>query len=384
MSKRPADEDASPRKCATLDQQLVTLPAELIEMIARVSGPSGFRNLAATCRRARQVLTLDAARQERAKDQFSKLDVRVCHLTKEVTTCMRLPNGGIHGMVSCHSTVTGNLIGIAHWIDGRQHGIKERWHESGERSSRREYSNGLMNGVEEIWNNDGVLVAYTPYKMGERFGFAFRWHNDGSLRAREYYYNGKKNGLYEQWDPLGHLIQRDNYQYGSRHGTCEQWRMGVRFSKTHFVDGVEHGPREYWWSNGNPRMHVMVANGVNNGKCTVWSMDGVSVHSADYQNGKCHGEYVEYNNAGTLIRRIWYDHGVKHGSSERWNDDGSRIHTKNYANGKLHGLYDRWSNGGLVYRAYYKNGNLDGSVYRWATDGDLYHFSTWVNGVMQT
>ena len=382
MSKRPIDEDASARKRATPEPQLADLPAELIEMIARTAGPSGYRNLAQTCRRARQVLTLDAARQERAKEHFSKLDVRVRPYLKDVVTCIRLPNGLIHGAASYRSTVSGNLVGIEHWVDARMHGVEERWYESGQRKTRREWVAGMLTGTEESWSEDGVLVEHTPYKMGRRLGFAFTWYLDGSLRTRCYYHNGKRYGLDEKWDAMGLLMQRGNYQHDKRHGTYEEWVMGVLVNRTHYIDGVACGLMEHWWPNGNPRSHVVAVGGAINGKFTAWSRDGILIHSADYLIGVVHGDWVDYNDAGILIRRIQYERGAKHGLLERWNDDGSRKHTKTYAHGKIHGMCEKWTDGALVYRAYYANNKLHGSVYEWATDGSLISYSTWTNGVM--
>ncbi len=107
-------------------------------------------------------------------------------------------------------------------------------------------------------------------------------------------------------------------------------------------------------------------------------------HSSYYLIGKQHGEAVDFNDAGILIRRIHNEFGVRHGLLERWNDDGSRKHAKTYAHGKLHGIFERWTNGALVYRAYYANNKLHGSVQQWAVDGSLVSSSSWTNGVMDS
>ena len=76
------------------------------------------------------------------------------------------------------------------------------------------------------------------------------------------------------------------------------------------------------------------------------------------KNGKQHGKWKKFDDAGRLWREESYKNGSKHGTFKWWNSKGFNWKVVNYKNGQLHGkeLLYKSDTQQLILSTEYKNG----------------------------
>ena len=249
MAKRFADDDTGARKRATLEPQLAALPADLIELIACRAGMEGYRNLAATCTRARRVLTLDVDRQSRAKHRFTQTTVST-NQHDIIETFKHFPSGKRHGVAEFRHASTNKVFRREIWEDGVLHGDQEEWNDAGTRIRCTPYVNGKRHGASYRWLVDGVCITSDPYVNGLRQGECYRWDETGRLRYRMQRVNDLRHGTSELWDENGVHIRRDSWKNDKMHGMREYWLNGRLVLREHHNDGLLHGSCQKWNEDG--------------------------------------------------------------------------------------------------------------------------------------
>lgn len=178
MPKRSIDDDDGARKCQATEYNVLSLPAELIEMIALAGGPTEYRSVAATCRRTRQLL-MSKPSQERAKQAFVQPVSIPCSDGRSMTT-KRLPNGDNHGTSETRDS-TGKLESRQQFHDGWLHGLSERWYADGTLKEVTSYCRGKIHGKRETWHPNGVRSELSYYRHGEWTCQRKEWDANGML-----------------------------------------------------------------------------------------------------------------------------------------------------------------------------------------------------------
>lgn len=243
MSKRKADDDDAARKRLREEPAILTLPAEIIETIALAAGPREYRALAATCSRTRRLMTQDAARQERAKQQFSHIRRILDKAFAIYSTAYYLPNVVKHGVETLHDRA-GHMLARIHWVDGKKHGLEERWSKSGILTSlfnnchgkrhgvtqyvafgdtwTRNYHADRLHGLSRCETSDGITKCIENYKHGVEHGEHTTFSPAGMPVHTKHYIDGKRDGLEQFWTPDGVLIRTIRWDDGELLGVKPQ------------------------------------------------------------------------------------------------------------------------------------------------------------------
>lgn len=105
------------------------------------------------------------------------------------------------------------------------------------------------------------------------------------------------------------------------------------------------------------RIHEMITykNGLKHGKYQAWNDDGLLTIEANYQNGKLHGEYLEYsvkNSQIYLSRKVKYVNGVVHDLEISYDSDQNVISRATYNNGAIVSMHF-YNNGKLISKKEY-------------------------------
>lgn len=89
------------------------------------------------------------------------------------------------------------------------------------------------------------------------------------------YLNGVQHGLYEKWFTNGQLMERRTYTHGQKNG----WQLA-------------------FFENGCKRFQFYAKNDIYEGELKEWNVQGNVIHVANYQNGQ-----------ETGLQQMWYDNG---------------------------------------------------------------------------
>ncbi|KAA8996287.1 hypothetical protein FJU31_13495 [Stenotrophomonas cyclobalanopsidis] len=90
-------------------------------------------------------------------------------------------------------------------VDGRWHGVFQRWYESGAPFSEFEYRSGLKHGVLREWSEDGLLLLCATLQDGQLHGPYKSWWDSGLVKEEGNFHSGKRFGRYHWYKVDGSL-----------------------------------------------------------------------------------------------------------------------------------------------------------------------------------
>ncbi len=82
---------------------------------------------------------------------------------------------------------------------------------------------------------------------------------------------------------------------------------------------------------------------------------------ADYDRGRIHGLYTEYDDRGNKIIEARYQYGVLHGISKKYAKSNVIASMEEYVEGKLHGIQSYYRNGKIDHEITYTDGVKNGA-----------------------
>lgn len=82
---------------------------------------------------------------------------------------------------------------------------------------------------------------------------------------------------------------------------------------------------------------------------------------ADYDRGRIHGRYIEYDDCGNKLVEAHYQYGVLHGISKKYAKSNVIASMEEYVEGKLHGIQSYYRNGKIDHEITYTDGVKNGA-----------------------
>lgn len=136
----------------------------------------------------------------------------------------------------------------------------------------------------------GPLRLECEYKHNKYNGYMKRYHSNGKLALEVNMIAGEKDGIYKDYYESGNLRNLEYYVLGKRHGTLKSYHD--RLPSGRALKSVSE-----------------CIDGVFNGPCVYYLMNGVLEKEGNYLNNKVHGLCKYYNKVGILIKTKLYEHG---------------------------------------------------------------------------
>lgn len=220
------------------------------------------------------------------------------------------------------------------------------------------YINGQQ-VAEQNLSNDGVLELLGTIPDGEVKEF----NDKRQLISEAHYQANKLHGLFVRYDEKSKVRSRENYKQGLLHGPAEYFyeREGKLFCAScnyqdnllqgsfivkemdtdliretaHFIRGLRHGERCYYYPNGKTEAQENFINGVLHGERKIFYPDGALWFVENYANGKPDGERIGYWPNGEKFLEELYADGILHGERKTFSKDGSLIVQEEYHWGKI-------------------------------------------------
>lgn len=114
------------------------------------------------------------------------------------------------------------------------------------------YHTGLLfSGISEKRYANGNLSEVITYQNGKKHGAKKLWFESGVLSYSANYNEGKLTGEVHSFWSNGNKKSLSNYKNGILHGTQTQWySSGVIFKELNIENGIEVGIQRAWRENG--------------------------------------------------------------------------------------------------------------------------------------
>ena len=136
--------------------------------------------------------------------------------------------------------------------NGKRVGEWSYSHPNGKPAKKPTYVDGLPDGTWQVFDDDGRALRQESYVKGERSGKWLFYAPDGKkLTQEEEYAHGKMNGKFTAWDAEGNRVVEASFEDGMLHGARERWHSnGERAAREYYVKGKRHGTFVSWSPNG--------------------------------------------------------------------------------------------------------------------------------------
>jgi len=108
-------------------------------------------------------------------------------------------------------------------LDHKEHGIKTRWYENGQKREEWSYEHGMLHGPHLVWYENGQKKFEEHYNEGKKEGKSTEWHENGKKYFERYYKDGKLHGKESAWKEDGRLYKIGHYKDGKSHGVWTWW-----------------------------------------------------------------------------------------------------------------------------------------------------------------
>jgi len=155
----------------------------------------------------------------------------------------------------------------------------------------------------------------------------------------------------------------------------EYWADGTLKIREEVVideDGAQipHGLTTYFWENGNKKSELSFNCGVQDGPRQTWFDDGQPWSAGEYINGKEHGLWTLWYQTGAKAQQFSMTHGAWDGAQTFWYPDGRKKMEVVWVKGKRQGPLRIWdSEGKLVSQQDYVDGIAQPTPMRFVLQG---------------
>ena len=202
--------------------------------------------------------------------------------------------------------------------DGDRDGPWKDYYNDGKLKSEGNYDNGKQTGLWKYYHQNGKIEQTGKFnKQGKPDG-TWKWYFDtGQLLKEENYRNGLREGLSAQYDETGQVVEEGEFVNGNEDGPWFE-KSGDNYIRGTYRDGLRNG----MWYN-----YIMTTEGAKtdsllyfqgsfiednpDGRHIYYWENGKKKDEGIYVMGKKEGDWLKYNNDGTLFMVITYRQGVE-------------------------------------------------------------------------
>lgn len=260
--------------------------------------------------------------------------------------------------------LNGETKAISNYENGNLSGYYVEYHPNEKMKSQGWYKDNLRVGEWRDYYIDGKLYAINNYHKGNFHGDQEFYGVSGSLTSITSYKYGEAvtdkyyNKAGEAFQVINYEVKENKYVLSTNHFN------GKLQSTSSYINGVKHGPYEYYDFEGNKTIKGNYLNGSEHGEWTWFHPNGEIERISTYEEGKLNGEVKDFYDNGTLESLYFYDYGQLTGQWVSFYRNGEKETVTNYLNSENHGRKEFYSpSGKLQLVRFYDHGRLTGYSY---------------------
>jgi antitoxin component YwqK of YwqJK toxin-antitoxin module len=268
---------------------------------------------------------------------------------------------------------------------GKPVGKKQSWFPTGKRQSEVVFDDAGPRTT-EWYSNGGIRLHAGPdgETRSAPEGLIEEYYDNGVVRSRARYVNGVQHGPFEMYYSNARKWKSGMYENGKQSDAYrEWWKNGRAALECRYLEGKRDGSLKRWYANGTRWESAQYVADKPTGPYRKWWKNGAPAHVYAYTNGKLDGDYRTFYDSGAKWAVGSYTNGKPHGTMQRWFPDGRLGYIMHHTNGRPDGEYRRWyADGKPRLEAAYAAGHLDGDFKNWLEDGSVYELATYQRGVL--
>ena len=196
------------------------------------------------------------------------------------------------------------------------------------------YLNDTTNQTITDYFENGEIKCIHNLKNGKPEGEQISYFQNGEVEVRCIIKNGKREGKHVEFFPSGKLAVKGNYYDGLKNGIWEYYNTkGEKFLRPYHKDKLEGLSKEYLIDGT-----IIFGNYFNDREIGTWTTmtkDSVILKEITYFKGYLHGPFREFYKSGKIYEEGYYLKGKKEGEWMIYNNDGTIKLIETYKNDLL-------------------------------------------------
>ena len=273
----------------------------------------------------------------------------------------------------------GNLESIENYENGYLSDSAVDYFATGAVKSKVNYDYGDRNGLFLKYNIFDTLVEEGIYTDDEVDRDWYYYNSDGQITGEYYYNNGYEQGIQKTYGVNGKISSWKEIELGK---VVSQLYLDTNGNK---IDqyGQFHGEvKLHDPSNSYVRYKGMFKNGMAEGPCAWYDIDGSVLTEGAYVNDNKNGVWKWYNEAGKLVKEMNYLLGVEDGPVKTYFSDGKISHEGTYVGGSFEGVSkDYYTNGAVSIESNYVNDKKHGKTTYFDQFGNIIMIRNYDKGI---
>lgn len=273
----------------------------------------------------------------------------------------------------------GQLAAEGQYENDEMSGNWKRYHENGKPKSVENYINGKLEGEYIEYHDNGQPSAKYYNKKGKTDGDANYYDEDGKLYS-VFTFEKDKLKTAKYFDKSGKQVSVSESN-GRKLELAGYTPEGFKQSLRHYDDkGNPEGTHSYYYRSGNLSETDIYANGELEGMVIHYHPNKQKKNELNYTGGKKDGYYTAWYLHGGKEQEGWYKNDIAQGNWIDYNEMGTVTTVTPYLNDDIHGIkIEYWPNGKLRSQLYYSYGVYNG-LKQYDTTGKLINSSMLTNG----
>ncbi|MCK9302596.1 MAG: hypothetical protein PHU62_04750 [Bacteroidales bacterium] len=176
-----------------------------------------------------------------------------------------------------------------------------------------EYKGDIKNGVAITFDAQGELVKEEHFVNGEYDGEVREYLRGNYIVSKSIYTKGILNGPYVRYytDKPGVIMEESNYKNGEKDGLSKWYTgEGLLLATYSYQKGIFEGTNYEYYPNGNLMNETPYHNDIPTGIYNEYHEDGKTLKlTGKYVNGVKHGDWIETNTNGNVVKKMKYVNG---------------------------------------------------------------------------
>ncbi len=292
---------------------------------------------------------------------------------------------------------SGIVSDSVYFLDGRMYGLTKSYYPDGKLFMKGFYNRNEYDSTWEMYYENGKLKSFGNYRDGGVYGIWKLYYDTGKLSEIDRYISNnsieiieawdwtgkhivrKGNGIYQNYNNYGNLLSQGKIKNGKKIGVwINYYENGKIKEKGHFENNV-YFIDSYYKRNGEKLiqngkgiysvyaddgktiiLNGKVLNGLRNGTWNVLNpLSQNVIQTLNYVKGKMNGIQETYYDSGELASKGLMENDLKEGEWIWYNDNGTINSKVNFVHNKKDGkqiLCDNY--GETLKEEYYDKGKL--------------------------
>jgi antitoxin component YwqK of YwqJK toxin-antitoxin module len=196
--------------------------------------------------------------------------------------------------------------------DGQRHGTASWWYPSQVKMREVTFVNGLIHGRLREWDEQKKLIRDEEYVQGQRVIRNVTYYRPQQMETENFFLDAKleADGNDDWWraEPARLVSTGSRIQ----HGPVNFWYdNGLPKMKGNYVQGNRDGRFTWWHSNGNKQLDGMFTQGQKIGRWTWWHSSGMKACQGAYEDDSPVGVWTWWNENGQVEDRKEFENALR-------------------------------------------------------------------------